>query len=74
VAKRDGSEKSLNVDLANHWRAKADISRRVGTGGLRGLATGGLVLGESSHCRSVFRNVLSFDGHIFLAKAGVIIY
>jgi hypothetical protein len=43
-------------------------------GGLRGLATGGLVLGKSSHCRSVFRNVLSFDGHIFLAKAGVIIY
>jgi S1-C subfamily serine protease len=44
VAKRGASQKSLSLDLADGWRAKADISRRVGTWGLRGMATGGLVL------------------------------
>lgn len=49
VAKRGGSEQSLNIDLADHWRSKADISRRVGTWGLRGMALGGLVLENLSN-------------------------
>ena len=44
VVKRGGSEKQLSLELSGGWRAKADISHRVGTWGLRGMATGGLVL------------------------------
>jgi hypothetical protein len=44
VVKRDGVEKTLQLMLPANWRSKADISRRVGTWGLRGMATGGLVL------------------------------
>jgi hypothetical protein len=44
VVKRDGVEKTLELALPANWRSKADISRRVGTWGMRGMATGGLVL------------------------------
>jgi hypothetical protein len=44
VVKRGGVEKTLPLTLPAHWRNKADISRRVGTWGLRGMAAGGLVL------------------------------
>jgi hypothetical protein len=37
-------EKALNIELAPGWRNKSDISKRVGTWGMRGMATGGLVL------------------------------
>lgn len=41
---RDGKEQSMTLHLETGWRRKADISRRVGTWQLRGMATGGLVL------------------------------
>jgi len=44
VVKRGGSGKSLQLVLPSGWRKKSDISRRVGTWTLRGMATGGLVL------------------------------
>ena len=44
VVKRSGSEKPLSLELSDGWRSKADISHRVGTWGLRGMATGGLML------------------------------
>jgi len=44
VVKRDGVDKSIEFKLPPDWRSKSDISRRVGTWGLRGMATGGLVL------------------------------
>ena len=44
VVRRDGAEKSVNIDLPTDWRSKSDISKRVGTWQMRGMAIGGLVL------------------------------
>jgi hypothetical protein len=42
--KRGGAEQSITLTLPPGWRAKSDISRRVGTWPMRGMAAGGLVL------------------------------
>ena len=44
LVKRGNLKKSIHLELPNGWRNKSDISGRVGTWGLRGMATGGLVL------------------------------
>jgi serine protease Do len=44
TVKRGAMEKALNIELAPGWRSKSDISKRVGTWGMRGMATDGLVL------------------------------
>jgi len=44
VVKRGGAEKSLNLALPAGWRNRSDISGRVGTWGMRGMASGGLLL------------------------------
>ena len=41
---RARQEQTLVLNLPAGWRAKSDISRRVGTWPLRGMATGGMVL------------------------------
>lgn len=46
--KRAGVEHSKSISLPPGWRQKSDISRRVGTWGMRGMATGGLVLEDLS--------------------------
>jgi hypothetical protein len=48
VIRRGGAERTLTLELAEGWRAKTDLSRRVGTWGMRGMATGGLVLEDLS--------------------------
>ncbi len=44
VVEREGKEISLTVILPTGWRHLTDISKRVGTWQMRGMATGGLVL------------------------------
>lgn len=44
--RRNGKTVSVNLSLPEKWRSKSDISRRVGTWQMRGMATGGLVLEE----------------------------
>ena len=44
VVKRGADTKPVGITLAAGWRAKADISKRVGTWQMRGMASGGLVL------------------------------
>ncbi len=39
-----GSKRNLGLTLEKGWRQKTDISRRVATWGMRGMAFGGLVL------------------------------
>lgn len=39
-----GGERTVQLDLPAGWRSKADFAKRVGTWGMRGMATGGLVL------------------------------
>ncbi len=42
--RRGGAEKAVTLALPAGWREKADISKRVGTWPMRGMAAGGLVL------------------------------
>ncbi len=44
VVWRAGEEKQLTVDLPPGWRKEADVSGRVGTWSMRGMAAGGLNL------------------------------
>jgi hypothetical protein len=46
VVKRGSAPVTLAITLPSGWREKADISRRVGTWPMRGMALGGLVLEE----------------------------
>ena len=46
--RRGGIDKSLTIELPIDWRRRADISRRVGTWTMRGMAFGGLVLEDLS--------------------------
>ncbi|MBI1840536.1 MAG: PDZ domain-containing protein [Verrucomicrobia bacterium] len=46
LVKRGRREMSLELHLDAGWRMKSDISRRVGTWGMRGMAAGGLVLAD----------------------------
>ncbi|MEN9574696.1 MAG: hypothetical protein RL514_2551 [Verrucomicrobiota bacterium] len=41
---RAGKEQTLALNLPVGWRTKSDISRRVGTWPMRGMATGGMIL------------------------------
>lgn len=44
--RRNGKTVPVSLSLPEKWRTKSDISRRVGTWQMRGMATGGLVLEE----------------------------
>jgi hypothetical protein len=44
VVRRGEATKSLSLVLPDGWRTKSDISRRVGTWPMRGMATGGMIL------------------------------
>jgi hypothetical protein len=44
VVKRGGAQKPLILTLPAEWRRKSDISKRVGTWPMRGMALGGMVL------------------------------
>lgn len=46
VVKRGSMAGNVRLTLPQGWRATADISRRVGTWSMRGMALGGLVLEE----------------------------
>ena len=46
MIKRGAATKPVTIALADGWRAKADISKRVGTWQMRGMASGGLVLDD----------------------------
>ena len=44
AVQRGGAAKTLTLALPAEWRRKTDISRRVGTWPMRGMASGGMVL------------------------------
>lgn len=48
TVQRGGAEKTASLHLGTGWRSASDISRRVGTWGMRAMATGGLQLEELS--------------------------
>jgi hypothetical protein len=57
VVKRAGTDKPVTLALPANWRQKADISRRVGTWPMRGMATGGLVLEDLNDEERARRNL-----------------
>jgi serine protease Do len=69
VVKRGGATVSLNLDLSAGWREKADISKRVGTWPMRGMALGGMVLEELGDDERAERGIAK--EHMALRAKGV---
>ncbi|MHA3770279.1 Trx7/PDZ domain-containing (seleno)protein [Verrucomicrobiota bacterium sgz303538] len=57
VVKRGGAETTLKLALPAGWRTKSDISRRVGTWGMRAMAFGGMVLEDVADEQRKERNL-----------------
>ncbi len=82
VVRRDQAEHRLTLALPEGWRTQADISRRVGTWGMRAMALGGLRLedlGEAERERRGLRpeqlallvqHVGEYGEHAAAKKAG----
>ncbi len=67
VVRRGGQDVPLALALPAGWRAKSDISRRVGTWSMRAMAFGGLNLGELDDAARRSRG-LGSDGLALLVK------
>ena len=48
LVRRDRRETPIKLKLPRGWRTQSDISRRVGTWGMRAMATGGMLLKDLS--------------------------
>lgn len=68
--KRGKSETSLTFALPADWRAKSDISRRVGTWPMRGMATGGMVLTDLTDEERVARGLAKDKLGLFVKGLG----
>jgi len=55
--KRGGGEQAIKLDLPAGWLKHTDITRRVGTWGMRGMATGGLVLEDLDDAERAKRKI-----------------
>lgn len=55
--KRGKTEVALTLTLPADWRSQSDISRRVGTWPMRGMATGGMVLVDLTDEERTTRNL-----------------
>ncbi|MBV6499023.1 MAG: hypothetical protein CJBNEKGG_01255 [Prosthecobacter sp.] len=67
VVRRDGGEKKLILDLPSGWRKATDISGRVGTWSMRGMAAGGLNLVDLTDEERLQRG-LGMDGMALWVK------
>ena len=70
VVKRGPGEQALSLVLPAGWRNKSDVSRRVGTWPLRGMATGGLVLEDLSNEERARRNLGNQDMALYIKGVG----
>jgi serine protease Do len=70
VVKRGQTEKSLSLVLPSGWREKSDISKRVGTWTLRGMALGGLVLEDLPGEERTTRELGSSQMGLFVKSVG----
>jgi hypothetical protein len=68
--RRGGAAKNIQLDLPVEWRRKSDISRRVGTWPMRGMATGGLVLEDLSEAERSKRNLGAGDLALYVKSVG----
>ena len=67
VVKRGGQELPVTLTLAQGWRTKSDISRRVGTWSMRAMALGGMSLVDLDDAARKERG-LGRDGLALFAK------
>lgn len=70
VVQRDGASRDVTLNLPAGWRAHADISRRVGTWGMRAMALGGLLLEDLSAEERTRRNLRSGQLALFVKHVG----
>lgn len=57
LIRRGGEEKQLTLTLPPGWRARSDISRRVGTWTMRAMVLGGLVLTDLADAERAVRGL-----------------
>lgn len=67
---RDGKERAMELELPDGWRAKSDISRRVGTWQMRAMALGGLLLEDLSPEARQERGLSADSMALFVKHAG----
>lgn len=68
--RRDGREQELRLQLAEGWRMKSDISRRVGTWPMRAMALGGLQLQDLSDAARAERGLGAGTMALLVKHAG----
>lgn len=68
--KRGAETKDLTLTLAPGWRTKSDISTRVGTWSMRGMAFGGLLLGSISDADREKRGIAKTEHGLLLKFVG----
>lgn len=71
VVSRDGRDQTLTLQLPDGWRAKSDISRRVGTWPMRGMATGGMVLEDLADADRAQRGLGNEQLALFVKGVGM---
>lgn len=70
VIKRGSETRALRLTLQANWRAKSDISRRVGTWPMRGMAIGGLVLEDLTDAQRSGRGIEQEGLALFVKHVG----
>ncbi len=68
--KRGGRDKIVSLKLPPDWRLHSDISRRVGTWGMRAMALGGLFMEELSPDQRLERGINKNQLALFVKHAG----
>jgi S1-C subfamily serine protease len=71
IVKRAGKTQALTVALPAGWRSKSDISRRVGTWPMRGMAQGGMVLEDLSDEERAKRGLSKEQMALFVKGVGM---
>jgi serine protease Do len=70
TVQRNGSEKTLTLNLPAGWKTKSDISRRVGTWGMRAMAMGGLFCEDLNNEDRAKRKLNTDTMALFVKHAG----
>jgi hypothetical protein len=68
--KRGGEIQSLEISLPENWRRNSDIARRVGTWGMRAMATGGMLLKDLPDHERTTRGIAKDQLALFAEHVG----
>jgi serine protease Do len=70
VVNRNGTRQTINLSLPSEWRRRSDISRRVGTSPMRGMATGGLRMQDLSDTERGLRAIGQSEMALLITGVG----